>query len=120
MKKILTTFFLWYLRTAARIQIAKIKPKIIATLGLREPEPRPDIMRVGEILRLAVPEFRGLVGQLKLTGPQQKGFALTGPEAAEIRVEGLLQAGAYRVSHPAKKTGRRRAGGIQPGAIERH
>jgi UDP-N-acetylmuramoyl-tripeptide--D-alanyl-D-alanine ligase len=33
MKKILINIFLWYLRTAARIQLLKIRPKIIALTG---------------------------------------------------------------------------------------
>lgn len=55
-----------------------------------------------------LPEFRSLKGETQVAGPETRKYALTGPDAEEIRVEGLLKAGAYKVSHPLKRTSRER------------
>jgi hypothetical protein len=73
---------------------------------------RPDVLRVGEILDLSVPEFRRLSGELRVSGPETRSFSLGGPEGDQVRLEGLRKAGAYEVSHPQKKTGRERWVGV--------
>jgi hypothetical protein len=65
-------------------------------------------MRVGEVLSIDVPEFRGLKGEATILGPEKRRYPLTGSDPDEVRVEGLLRAGAYQVSHPAKRTSRQR------------
>lgn len=67
-----------------------------------------DTMRVGGVHRLRLPEFRGLGGEVSVAGPEQRAYALAGERTEEARVEGLLRAGAYQVSHPAKRSGRKR------------
>ena len=73
----------------------------------REPEGR-DTMRVGDALRVRLPEFRGLTGQVLLSGPEKLELPLIGSGGDEIRVAGLLHAGPYEISHSARKSGRKR------------
>jgi hypothetical protein len=77
-------------------------------LGRHDERRRPDSMRVGEVMRVDLPEFRNLKGEVKVAGPSERLFPLTGADAEEIRVEGLLRAGPYAISHEHKQTGRRR------------
>jgi hypothetical protein len=57
---------------------------------------------------MRLPEFRNLSGEVQVAGPETRSFAMSGPDGDEIRVEGLLKAGEYEISHPAKKSGRKR------------
>jgi hypothetical protein len=82
--------------------------QIITTLADRGDKAPPDAIRVGEELRLRLPEFRNLSGDVVVRGPETKTFPLTGPEGEEIRIEGLRRAGAYVVEHPARAVGRQR------------
>jgi len=82
--------------------------QVTAVLGQRGEPQRPDTLRVGEVQRMSLPEFRGLKGDVKLAGPANAAFPLIGPESSEIRVEGLARAGAYEVSHPVKASSRTR------------
>jgi len=88
--------------------------QLAAILGRSGGGDRPDVLRVGEVAHLDVPEFRSLKGAVVVAGPQKKEYPLTGPDAEEVRVEGLLKAGAYEVTHPAKKTGRQRWLAVNP------
>ena len=88
--------------------------QVASFLGGRREQRQPDVMRVGEVRPVEVPEFRGLKGDVVVSGPQQKRFALTGEGADEVRVEGLERAGAYEVAHPAKKTSRQRWLAVNP------
>jgi hypothetical protein len=88
--------------------------QLAATLGRPGDGERPDVLRVGEVARLDVPEFRSLKGDVIVSGPRKKQYPLTGPDAEEVRVEGLLQAGAYEVTHPAKRTSRQRWLAVNP------
>jgi hypothetical protein len=92
-------------RTSAFVPMVQ---QTAALLGQRGERDRPDVLRVGEVLRINVPEFRTLKGDVKLEGPVTRTFPLTGLEDGEVRVEGLLQAGAYKVSHPQRRTERSR------------
>jgi hypothetical protein len=49
-----------------------------------------------------------------VTGRQDIACRLLGEASDEIRVAGLIHAGAYEVVHPAKKTGRRRWLAVNP------
>lgn len=82
--------------------------QIVAYLGRNDAGQRLDSMRVGEVLRVDLPEFRSLKGEVQVAGPQERRFGLTGPDLEEIRVEGLVKAGPYAVSHDNKKTSRPR------------
>jgi hypothetical protein len=88
--------------------------QLTATLGRSGDGGRPDSVRVGEVAHLDVPEFRSLKGDIAVTGPRTMHYPLTGPDAEEVRVEGLLQAGTYEVTHPAKKTARQRWLAVNP------
>jgi hypothetical protein len=93
-------------RTTAFVPLVQ---QVSASLGRRgREEARPDTMRVGEVLSVPVPEFRGLKGNAVIQGPEKKRYALTGSDLDEVRVEGLQRAGAYEVSHSAKRTSRKR------------
>jgi hypothetical protein len=98
-------------RTTAFVPLVQ---HVIATLGERGEPTSPDTVRVGDVLRMRLPEFRNLKGDVQVTGPETRSFAMTGPEGDEIRVEGLLTAGDYEVSHPAKKSGRKRYLTVNP------
>ena len=86
----------------------------LALLARRGEAERPEVLRVGEVLRLSVPEYRNLKGDVQLTGPLQRELPLTGAENSEVRVEGLTRAGAYEVSHPQRKTSRPRFLTVNP------
>src|SRR5207302_1252852 len=77
-------------------------------LAPRREQARPDTLRVGETHVVEVPEFRGLKGEAAVEGPERRRYPLTGEDLDEVRVEGLLRAGAYEVTHPARRTGRQR------------
>lgn len=81
-------------------------------------ELRVDSMRVGDTLRLATPEYRGLSGDATVTGPATENFPLSGNEGDTLRVSGLLKAGNYEVTHAAKRTGRTRWLTVNPAADE--
>jgi hypothetical protein len=78
----------------------------IALLSRRGEQAAPDVMRVGEVRRMSLPELRGLRGEVDVKGPQPLRLPLSGAEGGEVRVEGLSRAGMYRVSHPAKPSSR--------------
>lgn len=84
------------------------------TLSQRGEPARPDMLRVGEVARMLLPEFRNLKGDVVAAGPETRKFPMIGGEVDEIRVEGLLQAGSYEVSHSAKKAGRPRWLAVNP------
>jgi hypothetical protein len=88
--------------------------QLAASLGRGGEGERPDTLRVGDVGHLDLPEYRALPGDVRLAGPQKREFPLTGPDAEEVRVEGLLKAGAYEVTHPAKKTSRQRWLAVNP------
>ena len=98
-------------RTTAFVPVVQ---QIASFLGAKREQRQPDIMRVGEVRPVEVPEFRGLKGNALVAGPQKKSFALTGEDADEVRIEGLTRAGAYEVSHPAKMTSRKRWLAVNP------
>ncbi len=98
-------------RTTAFVPLVQ---HVSATLGERGEPTSPDTVRVGDVLRMRLPEFRNLNGDVQVSGPESKSFAMTGPEGDEIRVEGLLQAGEYEVAHPGKKSGRKRYMTVNP------
>ncbi len=80
---------------------------------------RSETMRVGETLRLAVPEWRGLGGPGELAGPVSQTLELQdGREAPQVRIDGHLPAGPYALRHPAHQTGRRRWLTVNPAAGE--
>jgi hypothetical protein len=92
-------------RTMAFVPLVQ---EVASALGPRRDRPRPDTLRAGEVRQIEVPEFRGLRGDVVLSGPQQRSTPLTGEDADEVRVSGLTRAGAYELSHPAKRTERKR------------
>jgi hypothetical protein len=98
-------------RTSAFVPLVQ---QTVALLGQRGEPERPDVLRVGEVHRLHVPEFRSLKGDVVVKGPQERRFPVTTAEGGEVRVEGLTRAGAYEVSHPARKTNRPRFLAVNP------
>ena len=88
--------------------------QIVTTLADRGDKEPPDVIRVGEELRMRLPEFRNLSGDVVVRGPETKEFPLTGPEGEEIRIAGLKRAGSYVVEHPARQVGRRRWVTVNP------
>lgn len=98
-------------RSAAFVPLVQ---HVARALSERDESSLPDTMRVGEVLRIPLPEFRNLQGDVQAVGPEKKGFPLTGPEHDEIRVEGLRHAGDYSLEHPAKKSGRKRWLAVNP------
>jgi hypothetical protein len=95
-------------RTLAYVPLVQ---QTAALLSRRGEADSPDVMRVGETHRIRLPEYRNLKGEVQLNGPEERSLALTTGES-EVRVEGLTRAGAYQVSHPARKGGRSRWLGV--------
>ncbi len=92
-------------RTTAFVPLVQ---QLASFLGARREQREPDVMRVGEVRPIELPEFRGLKGDVVLAGPERATFPLVGDRADRVRVEGLSRAGAYQVSHPSKRTSRQR------------
>ena len=92
--------------------------QVSAALSDRGEQPRPDAMRVGDVLRMQLPEYRNLKGEVQVTGPAERKYKMTGAEGDEVRVEGLVQAGSYSVEHLARKGGRKRWLTVNPVAGE--
>ncbi len=83
-------------------------------LGKSDPAAASGTMRVGEMARVALPEFRGLGGDAQVAGPEKRSFAMAGPDKDEILVDNMTLAGAYEITHPAKKSGRKRWLAVNP------
>ena len=98
-------------RTTAFVPLVQ---QVAVFLGQRGEPARPDVLRVGQSHRMALPELRGMKGEVDAKGPQQVRFPLAGPDGTEIQVEGLLRAGVYEVSHPAKTSSRTRYVAVNP------
>jgi hypothetical protein len=98
-------------RTTAFVPMVQ---QVAGLLGARREQLRPDVMRVGEVRAVSVPEFRGLKGDVRVAGPDRKTLPLTGEDDDEVRVGGLSRAGAYELSHPARKTSRQRWLAVNP------
>jgi hypothetical protein len=96
-------------RTAAFVPFVQ---RIAVDVGGGASDSRPDLLRVGEVLDLSVPEFRRLTGELRVSGPETRAFGLGGQDGDQVRLEGFQKAGSYEVSHPLKKTGRERWVGV--------
>jgi len=63
-------------------------------------------MRVGDVLRVETPEFRGLSGEITIEGPDTFTVPIEiGQES--IRFDQAVKAGAYTFSHEMKKSGRK-------------
>jgi hypothetical protein len=88
--------------------------QIVTTLADRGDKVPPDVIRVGEELRMNLPEFRNLSGDVVVRGPETKEYPLTGPEGEEIHIAGLRRAGSYVVEHPARDVGRKRWVTVNP------
>jgi len=102
-------------RTAAFVPLVQ---QTLAFLTSRGERPRPDTIRVGEQLRLDLPEFRNFKGDIQVKGPEQRAFPLDPQEPGTARVEGLLQAGAYEIKHPLRTGSRPRWLTVNPVAAE--
>lgn len=87
---------------------------LVAQFGRNDPATAADTMRVGEVARVALPEFRGLTGEVQVAGPATHKFPLAGVDKDEIHVDNLTRAGAYEITHPAKKSGRKRWLAVNP------
>jgi len=98
-------------RTTAFVPMVQ---QVAALLSQRGGPPRPDVLRVGQAHRMALPELRGQKGEVDVKGPQQSRFPLTGADGTEIQVEDLLRAGVYEVSHPARSASRTRYVTVNP------
>ncbi|MDA0841155.1 MAG: VWA domain-containing protein, partial [Planctomycetota bacterium] len=88
--------------------------QIMHVLTREREEAAPEVMRVGEILRVKLPQFRSLGGNVDVSGPEERKFPLSADDESEIRVEGIIKAGAYQVSHPSKKSGGKRWVTVNP------
>ena len=78
---------------------------------------RPDHIRAGDFYRLALPQFRGLGGEVALEGPRAYAFKLS-PEDAHVMVKDMYIAGAYRATHPGKPAARDRWLAVNPSTEE--
>ncbi len=87
---------------------------LVGQLGRSDPATESDTMRVGEVARISLPEFRGLGGEVQVSGPEKRSFAMTGPDKDEIIIDNLTLAGSYEITHPAKKSGRKRWLAVNP------
>jgi hypothetical protein len=86
--------------------------QVAVDFGRSVAESGPDVLRVGEIRDVSVPEFRRLAGDLRVSGPETRSFSLGGAEADLVRLEGLQKAGSYEITHPMKRTSRERWVGV--------
>lgn len=87
---------------------------LAASIGRGEENTPGEHLRVGESVRVSVPEFRGLAGNVLARGPAEAAFPLQGPGRDEILAKGLTLAGTYELVHPGKKSGRRHWLAVNP------
>jgi hypothetical protein len=92
--------------------------EVAAAIGRPDDETPGDSLRVGETRRVSVPEFRGLPGDLEAAGPERRTFALLAPERDAVQADGFTRAGDYELTHPARRSGRRRWLSVNPPAGE--
>jgi len=74
---------------------------------------RPDIMRAGDTWYTDFLQFRGLGGDISVDGPGKHMFPMT-PDGTGVKIHDIFIAGNYSVTHPAKRTGRRRWLAVNP------
>lgn len=87
---------------------------VLASLGRRARPPEPDVMRVGEVAFMDVPELLGLKADAELAGPERRSVPLDAGDPARLRVAGLKRAGPYLLTHPEKKGMRPRWLAVNP------
>lgn len=102
-------------RTAAFVPVVQ---QVVHGLTDKEETGRPDMLRVSQTARIRLPEFRGLQGDVLLTGPEQRSLAMVGPDRDEVRLTDLRLAGGYTLTHSARPTGRQRRVAVNPTAGE--
>jgi hypothetical protein len=98
-------------RTPAYVPM--VQQAVALAAGRVQPN-RPDVMRVGEVHRLDVPEFRSLKGEVRLVQEGAAKQTLRGGETGEVRVGDLTRAGSYKVVHTARPSDRPRWLAVNP------
>lgn len=91
-------------RTTAFVPMVQ---ELIAHVSGDEAATAADLMRVGDVRYVGVPEFRNFEGPVQLVGPEEREIT-AGGDRANIRVAGLQRAGHYKITHPARKSARQR------------
>jgi len=91
-------------RTTAFVPMVQ---ELIAYVSGDEAATTADLMRVGDVRYVGVPEFRNFEGPVQLVGPEERKIAASG-DRSSIRVAGLRRAGHYELTHPARKSARKR------------
>jgi len=90
-------------RTAAFVSMYQVLTSLLTGDGARK---EAETMRVGDVLRVETPEFRGLSGEITIEGPDTFTVPIEiGQES--IRFDQAVKAGAYTFSHEMKKSGRK-------------
>jgi hypothetical protein len=77
----------------------------------------PDHILAGASLRMGLPQFRGLGGDVTLEGPRSYAFKMSS-EDAYVTVKDVYVAGAYRATHPGKAAARDRWLAVNPATDE--
>ncbi len=81
--------------------------ELLSAVGSQERNPAPDVLRAGDAHYMRVPEFQNLQGPVHLAGPLQRRVPLRA-DRSTLKVEGLVRAGHYKVTHPARQGSRHR------------
>jgi len=76
--------------------------EIVGRLGVKSIVPEPDVIRVNEVARVSVPEFRSLSGEVQVKGPEERTYPLESAEQGTVSVSGIRRAGNYRLQHKDK------------------
>ncbi|HUU70298.1 MAG TPA: BatA and WFA domain-containing protein [Planctomycetota bacterium] len=76
--------------------------EIVGRLGVKSIEPEPDVIRVNELARVSVPEFRSLAGEVQVKGPEERAYPLDAAEQGTVSVAGVQRAGNYKLLHKDK------------------
>ena len=92
--------------------------RVITALSRRADDAQADTLRAGQSAWLALPEYRSLGGSVALRGPAEHRFDLSEDDQGIVAVRDVVRAGAYRIEHDAKQTGRSRWLGVNPVAGE--
>jgi len=88
--------------------------EVLANLAPEPSEFATDAIRVGETVRMDVPELRGATGAVDLKGPTERRFDLLPGEPGVVEVSGISRAGSYALSHPEKEGMRPRWLAVNP------
>lgn len=91
-------------RTTAFVPLVQ---ETIAILASDFGELSTDTMHVGDVFYMQLPEYRGLGKEIEVNGVTKHAFPIT-DSGQNVKIDSIYSAGSYQITHPKKKTARKR------------